>query len=150
MKTFFLVLLFSLSAFAQNLPIYPECYQGTLKTENGNIENVFLTFDRIQGTTAFVKEFKLGSYSHTYSGSIINASKVQFNNNNDYIPGGNADFNIDIELNFSENTASGIFKEYRFSEGRGGFGESNPTSIVKQGQISLNRCYVEVTIKPNP
>lgn len=132
------------SALAEEVSTYPYCYRGKLTLITGENKDVFLTFSSVQKNVAKVREFKIGHSLKNKSGKIISDGEVAFNENDDYVPGGYATFNIDIHLMFGGNRATGFYKEYHFKQGRGGFGLSNPDSLTIEGTFDLRRCRVEI------
>ncbi|MCC2679756.1 MAG: hypothetical protein K0R29_2332 [Pseudobdellovibrio sp.] len=136
--------LFSFSLSASELPVFPDCYRGTMTSADGSKADVFVSFSSVEGKLVRVQSLKIGNYDHTFSGTLVQENSVTFNSNDDYIPGGNASFNIDIKLDFSGNTAVGSFKEYRLQDGRGGYAQSPASTLTFAGDILLKKCRVKV------
>lgn len=146
MKTV-LALVFSLVAsysFAGNLPVFPDCYRGTMKASDGTSADVFVSFRSVENKLVRVQALQIGNYSHSFSGTLVADNSVTFNSNDDYIPGGNATFNIDIKLDFNGKSATGSYKEYRLQDGRGGYGQSEAGALVASGEMQLKKCRVKV------
>lgn len=147
-KTFLLFLMVTHFAHAGGPEAYPTCYQGQLQMDDGRTEIVMLAFSAIEGRLARIQTFVLGDKSHRYSGTIRENNVVTFNENNDYIPGGHATYNIDIELRFPKNSSesiTGSLKRYSFANGTGGYGHSPPDSLVESGLIQLKKCKIVLT-----
>ncbi len=111
---------------------------------NGEVKNVFLAFSSIDGKLARLHEFKIGNSYHGYSGTLLNRNEMVFNENNDYIPGGEASYNLDMHLKLDGKNITGFYKEYHFDEGKGGFNKSKPDSMTAEGVFDLRSCRVIV------
>ncbi len=130
---------------SEGLQMSPACYRGTLTMSDAEHSErpVFLSFSSIKdGYYVIVEKFRLGNSSMESSGSLITKNEISFNDNNDYIPGGDATYNVDVDLKFVGNTVTGFYKKYEFKEGFGGFGESDPSTLVEAGTLSLKKCQV--------
>ena len=147
MKSAFALLtfIFSTMVFAGELPIYPDCYRGKMQTADGKNADVFVSFSSVEKNIVRVQTLQVGSYTHQYTGTLLADNKVTFNSNDDYIPGGNASFNIDIAFDFGAAKPSGSYKEYHFEDGYGGFGQSDARSLISSGEFQLKKCRVQVT-----
>jgi hypothetical protein len=142
MKFLIAVILFSAPAFAIPIKPYPTCYQGTLVT-NGNTVPFFLTFDTVTSDAIRVKELKIGEENYV-AGGALDGENVTLNSNDDYAPGGNASFNIDISLNFHGKEVVGEDRYYQFKDGKGGFGQSKDQDLRSLGTIELKECRVKI------
>jgi hypothetical protein len=130
---------------------YPGCYQGTLKvltsrerSEERAVRLVFSGRRNDSGERLFVHELSLGDARIPYSGRLAAANTLEFNDNDDYIPGGNATYNRDIRLEFTARGASGTYelRAYPDESGRGGYGDT-AGDLVERGLIQLRamkRC----------
>lgn len=146
-----MVLLITMPLSVLGVEIFPHCYRGeiTWDTKDGSTSKspVFLEFSKIgKGTDgkslAFVKTFTIGGYSMPVSGKMLEDNSLVFNTNDDYIPGGNATFNRDVFLNFSDGKKPwGHFHDYRYSSGAYGGYQSRSEGIVEaSGRIDLKLC----------
>jgi hypothetical protein len=136
----------------------PNCYKGKIELTSLTRNNatrvlpVQLTLDRVSDSytqpvkkIVFVSDFRIDKMSFENSGTIVNSSTLAFNYNDDYIPGGNASYNIDIQLIFTAQGATGTYNEYAYDDGdgRGGYGESLKDAKAKQlqtGTFTLENC----------
>lgn len=135
---------FSVIGNASELPVFPDCYRGTMSASNGKKVDVFVSFSSVENKLARVQALQIGNYSHKTSGTVVSENTVTLNSNDDYIPGGNATYNIDIKMQFNGKTAIGTFNEYRFQDGRGGYAQSDAKSLVSSGTMQLKKCLVKV------
>ncbi len=116
----------------------PLCYKGSMLTED-DIRDVELVFEPYvqsypDGSSLYrVRFFKIGNQIFENSGSSLKQTPdiLRFNNNDDFIPGGNAHYNIDIELihNNKNKTFTGTFRHYQGAT-HGGFGIGGPYLMV--------------------
>lgn len=138
------IALFSLNGLATQLPVFPDCYRGTMTSADGSKAEVFVSFSSVENKLVRVQNLKIGNYSHRTSGTMVSDNSVTFNSNDDYIPGGNASYNIDIKMEFNGKKAVGTFKEYRFQDGRGGYEQSDAASLAFAGNMQLSKCRVKI------
>lgn len=133
-------------ALTQNIGIYPICYRGALQMANGEEKEAFLTIGSLDRelNIARISEFRIGESYFIYNGTLANDRTIILNDNNDYIPGGNATYNIDIALRFDGRHVTGSYKKFVFEEGYGGFGSSDPSSLLSEGQFELRKCRQEI------
>lgn len=140
MKSLFLsVCLFSL--FQANAAIY-QCYKGTLSLQNGETKEVRiqkLARNPRRGNNYFFQVFTIGTESWETSGKAIEKNTLAFNSNDDYIPGGYACSNTDIQLDFKGKKARGTFYRYRFPNcaGTGGPRYGSEDFLVQKGTFKL-------------
>ncbi|MGE3611566.1 MAG: hypothetical protein AB7I27_18385 [Bacteriovoracaceae bacterium] len=138
------ILAFSNFTSANSIDLTPNCYKGTLVLSNGENRDVFLTLKSIENALVRVNEFKIGNQDFYHSGRMVGDDVIVFNENNDYIPGGNANFNLDINLKFGADQVVGQYKFYQFEEGHGGYGQSNSEGLVLDGVFELRKCLVKI------
>ncbi len=130
-----------LSFLSQTAYAFSDCLTGTLKLNNSKEHSVLLILGEKSESYQFVELFKInGLLNSRYSGNYADSKTLQFNYNDDYIPGGNATYNIDIELVNDNGVVKGSYEEYRFQYGNGGFGESESSSLLKKGSFKLKSC----------
>ena len=135
--------LFSYVSHAQ--PPEGACYQGTLTLEDGVTRPVKLSLAAVFDGYFHIEEFRVGDYLHPYSGEVL-GERLRFNSNDDYIPGGNASFNMDIELSFSGDRVEGTYGLYLYfdRDGYGGFGYAEGKvgdgAEVESGVLELELC----------
>jgi hypothetical protein len=145
----FILLVFASVAKAQ-IRLAPYCYSGTMKTENGQIKDVFLQFKSAEGSNYQVATFTLGDFVLGSNGTEIEKDRIVFNSNDDYIPGGNASFNLDVDLTFKGKNVEGTFKYYRYEvDGPGGFGSAQRAGVrpVETAELKLRRCKTVVSVE---
>lgn len=156
MKMFnFLFLLIAFMGAAQaDIKLNPYCYTGSVTMRDGSKSKVFLQLNEKSGNYYKVEKFNLGTYAVPVSGRLAAPDTLQFNSNDDYIPGGNASYNVDIELSFNGKKASGVYKYFKYEDrrnpGRGGFGQADKdpnATQVEEGVIELSLCKLQVVLE---
>ena len=131
-----------LCLLSQGAYAFSNCLKGTLKLTNTKEYSVLIILGEKSRNLQYVDLFRIdGLLDSRYSGDYTNSSTLQFNYNDDYIPGGNATYNIDIELvRGDDEVVIGTYKEYRFPYGSGGYGESDSSTLLKKGNFQLKSC----------
>lgn len=140
-------LLFSFSLFASAFKTAPNCYKGKLNIPEGPSHDVLMVLKSVEGDLVRVEKFKVGSSMLVGSGTLLTNNEIIFNYNNDYIPGGNATYNIDVYLKNIDGKLEGFYKEYRFEHGEGGFANSDPRSLMINGIFELKECVIRTIIE---
>jgi hypothetical protein len=139
MKSFsvLLALVFAQSVLAGSL-----CLEGTLTRERSSTPVRIHLLNIGGGAFRVIPELSLNVPTGAVSGVMSDLNVVQFNRNDDYIPGGNASFNTDMELHFYGDAATtGFFETYTYVDhsGVGGFGQKGGV-VSDQGTITLKDC----------
>jgi hypothetical protein len=86
----------------------------------------------------FTKEFRIGDLQIHTSGLEDSQGTIVFNTNDDYIPGGNATFNIDVTLDLGS-SLTGQFSHYVFPNGDGDGGSNKGGKLLRSGTIYLSK-----------
>ena len=148
-KLVLISLLFSVSVLADSFKSSPFVYVGKVKYNDGTKGDVTLELGSRtpSGESVFVRTFRIGDFDQSYSGTIRGNSLV-FNSNDDYIPGGNASYNVTTVLNFKNKSAVGTihFYDYPNHDGYGGANQADG-ELRYSGSIKLKRKKIKVTIE---
>lgn len=135
MKMFLLsvITIFSVTTYANDLPVYPNCYRGTLDMNDGTVKPVFISLSKVEGNLARVYEFILGGSAHTYSGTVTSENEVSFHYENGN-PDESSTYKVDMTLKFDGKRATGTYKST----------DSESSSGNSEGTFALRKCHIAV------
>ena len=161
MKLLLIALIFVTVGSYAKIITAPLCYKGALVTRDDVrlVELIFESNPKLypDGSTLYpVRLFKIGNQVFESSGTSHKQAPetLQFNSNDDYIPGGNASYNMDIELehNDKSKTFTGTYKYYQGAT-RGGFGIGGPYLLLDGTfvlQATAVGCHSKIPVVQTP
>src|SRR6185503_17383721 len=94
-------------ALAEPPQVSPYCYHGQVTLEtNGKTETKDVFLSLVKSGGYYVSEqFLIGTSENHFGGQLAGNDALRFNSNDDYIPGGNASYNTDVEFAFDSKGA---------------------------------------------
>lgn len=139
MKSFFIASLFVFAGSALAQPKLSNCYVGTIELASGESKRISLLRDPLNDY----------SYMNLNNDKIVQVqlknNQLETNLNDDYIPGGNASYNIDLSLKIEANSGAGTYLHYNYADGQGygglGAGKKAGMQPDEQGIIKLTSCH---------